>query len=155
MLFPLGCSCKLRYSIERFTNEQRETNLFDWVLTNFDTILYYLENIDTEIKSDDFYDSNVSIYDSKIVNHKKIRFSSVHDFPLSINYEENMIKFIETVNRRLKRLKNTILYSEYINFIHTLDIDNEYNFQCNKEFRESNIYIPSTNSVINSKCDAV
>ena len=148
MLFPLGCSCKLRYSIERFTNEQRETNLFDWVLTNFDTILYYLENIDTEIKSDDFYDSNISIYDSKIVNHKKIRFSSVHDFPLSINYEENMIKFIEMVNRRLKRLKNTILNSEYINFIHTLDIDNEYNFQCNKEFRESNIYIPTTNSVI-------
>ena len=91
MLFPLGCSCKLRYSIERFTNENTESNLFDWVLTNFDTILYYLENIDKEIKSDEFYDANITIYESKIVNHKKIRFSSIHDFPLTINYEENMI----------------------------------------------------------------
>jgi hypothetical protein len=147
MLFPLGCSCKLRQSIERFSNERRDTNLFDWVLTNFDTILYYVENINEEIKSDDFYDSNFSLYENKIVNHKKIRFSSVHDFPLSINYEDNMIKFINTLNRRLKRFKSTILNSKNIDFIHTLDIENEYNFHYNPEFRESNIYIPTSNSV--------
>lgn len=147
MLFPLGSSCKLRHSIERFTNEKRDTNLFDWVLTNFDTILYYLENIDEEIKSDDFYDSNTSIIENKIVNHKKIRFSSVDDFPLSKNYEDNMIKFIDTVNRRLKRFKSTILNSKNIDFIHTLDIENEYNFHYNPEFRKSNIYIPTSNSV--------
>ena len=147
MLFPLGCSCKLRDSLERFSNERRDTNIFDWVLTNFDTILYYVENIDEEIKSDDFYDSNTSINEHKIVNHKKIRFSSVHDFPLSINYEDNMIKFINTLNRRLKRFKSTILNSKNIDFIHTLDIDTEYNFHYNPEFRESNIYIPTSNSV--------
>ena len=147
MLFPLGCSCKLRYSIERFTNEKKETNLFDWVLTNFDTIVYYLENIDIEIRSDDFYDANISIYESKIVNHKKIRFSSVHDFPLSINYEDNMIKFIDSINRRLKRFKSTILNCKNIDFIHTLDIDTEYNFHYNQEFRQSNIYIPTSNSI--------
>jgi hypothetical protein len=147
MLFPLGCSCKLRHSLERFSNERRDTNLFDWVLTNFDTILYYLENIDEEIKSDDFYDSNILYYENKIVNHKKIRFSSLNDFPLSINYEDNMIKFIYTVNRRLKRFKSTILNSKNIDFIHTLDIENEYNFHYNPEFRKSNIYIPTTNSV--------
>jgi len=147
MLFPLGCSCKLRYSIERFTNKNKESNIFDWVLTNFDTILYYVENIDKEIKSDDFYDANITIYDSKIVNHKKIRFSSVHDFPLKISYEENMIKFIEMVNRRLKRFKNTILNTENIDFIHTLDVNNEYNFHHNEDFRKSNLYIPSNKSV--------
>ena len=147
MLFPLGCSCKLRKSIERFTNEKRDTNLFDWVLTNFDTILYYVENIDEKIKSDDFYDSNILINENKIVNHKKIRFSSVHDFPLSLNYEDNMKKFIDTLNRRLKRFKSTILNSKNIDFIHTLDIENEYNFHYNPEFRESNIYIPTSNSV--------
>lgn len=147
MLFPIGSSCKLKESLERFSNEKRDTNLFDWVLTNFDTILYYLENIDEEIKSDDFYDSNITIIENKIVNHKKIRFSSVYDFPLSKNYEDNMIKFIYTVNRRLKRFKSTILNSKNIDFIHTLDIENEYNFHYNPEFRESNIYIPTSNSV--------
>lgn len=147
MLFPLGSSCKLRYSLERFSNERRDVNLFDWVLTNFDTILYYIEHIDQEIKSDDFYDSNNIILENKIVNHKKIRFSSVNDFPLSKNYEDNMIKFINTANRRLKRFKSTILNSKNIDFIHILDTENEYNFHYNPEFRESNIYIPTSNSV--------
>ena len=148
MLFPLGCSCKLRYSIERFTNEKKETNLFDWVLTNFETILYYVENIDKEIISDQFYDSNITIYDNRIVNHKEIRFSSIHDFPLIVSYEENMLKFIEMVNRRLKRFKNTIINSNNIDFIHILDDDTEYNFKYNQNFRKSNLYIPSSESVI-------
>ena len=148
LLFPLGGSCKLRYSIDRYYNtENRETNFFDWVLTNFDSILYFIKNIDVEIRHNQFYDSNISIYDNRIVNHNLTRYSSVHDFPVNVTFEQQMPEFIEKINRRRIRLKNHILGVQKINFVHVLDEDTEYNFKCNSSLSQSNLFIPSIESV--------
>ena len=55
MLFPLGSACKVNESIQRYLNNKNQTNLFDWVASNFESVLYFILNIDTPLKKDDFY----------------------------------------------------------------------------------------------------
>ena len=140
ILFPLGGSCKLKYSIDRYYNNNIELNFFDRVLTNFDTILYFIKNIDKEIIKDDFFDSNINIFEKRIVNFKNCRFSSVNDFPLNIRYEQHLPIFIDMLNIRLKKLKNNIINNLALEFVHILDAKTEYNFKCNPVLPPSNFY---------------
>jgi hypothetical protein len=139
MLISLGGSCKVREAIQRNLNQNSlETNMFDWVISNFDSVLYFLRNIDTPIVENDFYDTGNTCLHHKIIFHKTLRFDSIHDIDSNHIYENELPFFLEKYNRRLNRLKDNILNNKKINFIHLVDIfDN---------FRVPNqqIYIPST-----------
>ena len=125
LLIPLGSACLVRQSIDKYVKCGRETNLFDWNMTNFKTILYIIKNIDKPFLADDFYDMNqICPTNHRIVSHKNLSFMIIHDFPINKTYTEYMPEFLEKYNRRKERLKRTILLkNKNIHFIHFLDIN--------------------------------
>lgn len=142
MLFPLGSACKVRESIQRYLDVKSiETNLFDWMITNFDTILYFIENINTPIKPEDIFDTNNTCIDKRIILHKNARFESYHDFEASVSYEEQLQTVLNKYNRRLKRLKNIILSNEKIDFIHLFDMIDNY------KLPDTSVYVPSIQEI--------
>lgn len=141
VLVSLGFACKVRESIDRYLNSRGETQIFDWLLTNFSTVIHVLNNIDNPkvfLNKDMF--TNQGIFPNNksnfFVSHKNIYFNSLHDFPSEISYGDYMNKFIEKYSRRLKRLKRLIINSkETIQFIHMFNdekciptIDEIYSF---------------------------
>ena len=103
MLFPLGTSCKVRESIQRYLNySSLETNMFDWAFTNFESVLFFISNIDIPLIAEDFYDTNNICNDSRMIFHKSIRFDTLHDFNINMEYEDAMIAFLNKYNRRLQ-----------------------------------------------------
>lgn len=167
MIFPLGTSCKVRTSIHRYTNAMAgtiddgliahdmhhgtmETNMFDWVFTDFPSILYFLKNIDVPIVEGDFHDMHFEHLGKRFVGHNKITFESLHDINESESYEEGMPQFLEKYNRRLCRLKKTILNEDKLDFVHLVDYTRNFNNNINplqiQEFVECI-------RKINPKCD--
>ena len=138
MLFPLGSACKVREAIQRFLiKNSLETQMFDWVVSNFKTILYFIKNIDIPLTEDDFIDTNNQPHGHRIVHHKKVRFESIHDCNYQNSYEYELPLFLEKYNRRLNRLKSYIVNNEKIDFIHLLDMS------MNDKNTNLQLYIPS------------
>jgi len=124
LLLPIGSSCRVRQSIDRFYNNKQITNLFDWVSSDFNAVLYFIKNIDTKILESDFYDTGCieNLAGNRIVTNIHTYFVSVHDCHISKTYEEILPVFITMLNRRLNRLKNTIIHNNKIDFIHLLNM---------------------------------
>ena len=142
-VISLGSSSKVRESIDRFYGTDREINLFDSIICNFNTINYFLKNIDKNILAEDFLDTGKTILDNKIISHKTIRYISIQDFPSNSSYQQILPKFIETLNRRLKRFKNTLINCKQLDFIHLLDMDINYDFKENPIFPPSKLFLPT------------
>ena len=125
VFIPLGSACLVRQSIDKFFNSGRPTNLFDWNITNFNTILYVIQNINKPFTSNDFYDmKQICPTNHRMASHKFLSFMIIHDFPTNKTYEEYMPEFLDKYNRRKERLKQTILIKHTnIHFIHFLDIN--------------------------------
>lgn len=143
MIISLGCSCKVRDAIQRHIKDYSlETNMFDWVLSNFDSVLYFISNIDKPLITDDFYDTKTQCTTHRIVNHIKNRFDTLHDVDFDKPYETEICALIDKYNRRLSRLKNIILNNETKHFIHLVD--------CNYNFRtpDKDIHIPSIDDIL-------
>jgi len=150
-LISLGNSCKVREVIQRYQGTSSlETNMFDWVISNFDTVLYFMLNIYKPLIKDDFYDSKLHCLNHRRVHHGKILFESIHDVIFNNSYETEMNAFIDKYNRRLLRLKQLILSDKKIHFIHLVN------------FNGQNIDIPSVQNIsifnqlilqINPNCD--
>lgn len=128
-LISLGFACKVRESIDRFNGFRVETNFFDWVITNFSTVLFVIQNIDNTsnfLTPDKFvkngiFSNNLTHY---TVNHTQLYFSSLHDFPVNMDYNVYMDTFLEKYTRRLQRLKEIILNNtEKIHFIHMIPFE--------------------------------
>jgi hypothetical protein len=134
LLIPLGSACLVRQSIDKYFNCGRATNLFDWNMTNFKTILHVIKNINKSFVSDEFNDmKQICPTNHRMISHKYLSFMIIHDFPTDKSYEEYMPNFLEKYNRRRERLKQTILLkNKNIHFIHFLDIN-----------LTGSIYIPS------------
>ena len=143
MIISLGNSCKVRAAIERyFRVNSLETNMFDWVLSNFDSVLYFLNNIDKPLVKNDFYDTNIECANHRRVFHVKIRFDTLHDVVFKNPYETEINNLIDKYNRRLIRLKNIILNSEKKHFIHL--VDSIFNFRTPNKL----IHIPSIDDIL-------
>ena len=146
-VISLGSDSKVRESIDRFYGTDREINLFDSMICNFNTILHFLKNIDNIILEEDFSDTGKIILDNKIISHKNIRYISIKDFPSNLSYQQILPKFIDTLNRRLKRFKNSIINSSQLDFIHLLDMDINYDFKENPIFPPSKLFLPTEKSI--------
>jgi hypothetical protein len=134
LLIPFGSACLVRQSIDKYFNCGRPTNLFDWNITNFKTILHVIKNINIPFVADEFNNMNqICPTNHRMVSHKYLSFMVIHDFPTNKSYEEYIPEFLEKYNRRKERLKQTILLqNKNIHFIHFLDINTGYS-----------IYIPT------------
>lgn len=125
-LISLGSACKVRESIDRFNGFRVETNFFDWLITNFSTVLFIIQNINN---SSNFLTKNKfvekGIFHNNLthhtVDHKDLYFSSLHDFPINVDYNVYMDIFLEKYKRRLHRLKEIIMNKrEKLHFIHMI-----------------------------------
>ena len=127
-IISLGHACQVKFNIDRLFKSD-ETNFFDWLVTDFKSVLYILQNIDNEelITKSKFTDKEIfkpgkswCIPYHKI-EHIDFKMISVHDFPSNMDYMDYMDEFILKYNRRLYRLKNLINSDENIHMIHCID----------------------------------
>ena len=110
MIISLGFACKVRSAIQsHYMKNSMETNMFDWLFSNFDSILYFLGNIDKPLIEEDFYNTNQKCLEHRMVNHCRVRFDRLHDVIFDNAYATEIVKLLDKYNRRLKRLKDTIL----------------------------------------------
>lgn len=125
----LGSACLVKYNIDRFFGKD-QTNFFDWLITDFKTVLFILKNIDnrdflsksnftcTGVMSKGIEDQN----DSYKIEHNEIKMTSLHDIPTTNNdYLDGMDDFIAKYNRRLDRLKNVISGNNNVHMVYCLD----------------------------------
>jgi len=137
MLISLGSLCKVREAIQRHLCLDRlESNLFDWIRSNFGTIVYFIQHIDEPIIESDLYDTNIVFMNNRLVFHNKIKFDIIHDCDAKQTYEEALPVLLEKYNRRLIRLKNNILNNTKIDFIHLVDCEDN-----------SKLYIPTSQEI--------
>lgn len=127
-IISLGSICQVKFNIDRLFKSQ-ETYFFDWLITDFKSVLHILKNINNLelITKSKFTDKeifkpgkswDISYHKIECIDFKMI---SIHDFPSNINYMDYMDEFILKYNRRLDRLKNLINSDENIHMIHCLD----------------------------------
>lgn len=131
-IISLGHGCQVGVNINRFLEKKEETNFFDWLITDFKSVLYILKNIDNKelITKSKFTDKQlcgknfVGIEDHKHTHQIEcidFKMLSIHDFPSNIHYMDYMDEFISKYNRRLNRLKNIINNNAVLHMIHCLD----------------------------------
>lgn len=127
-VISLGHACQVKFQINTFFRNE-ETNFFDWLITDFTSVLYVLKNINSQqlITASKFTDQEVfKPGKSWFPEYHKIecldfKMISIHDFPSSKPYTEYLDTFVTKYNRRLTRLKNHIKSNENVHFIHCLD----------------------------------
>lgn len=153
MFISLGSACRIREAIQRHLNvDTLETNMFDWVLSNFAAVLYFIQHIDEPIIDSDFYDTKIIFLDKRLVNHTKLRFNTIHDCDANLSYENTLPLLLEKYNRRLLRLKNTILNQNKIDFIHLVDCEDNRDLSLRpiaseRDLPDTNLYIPSLHEI--------
>jgi hypothetical protein len=130
MFISLGFACRVRESIDRFNGFRVETNFFDWIFSNFSTVLFIIQRINFPeqfLTADKFIhkgigSNNITHY---TVDHSQLFLSSLHDFPSNMSYEDYMPEFLDKYKRRLERLNNIIITNkERIHFIHMIAFPN-------------------------------
>ena len=127
-IISLGFGCQVKFQISKLHLEQ-ETHFFDWIISDFKTVLHILKNINDDklIIGEKFTDQpvfmpgkswhdpfhKIECYDFKMI--------TIHDFPSNKNYIDCMDKFVKRYNRRLSRIKKLINSDENIHMIHCID----------------------------------
>ena len=127
-IISIGSTCQVKNSIDLIF-KQEETNFFDWLITDFKSVLYVLKhNNDTELitpskftNEEGFIAGRTFDNDHHKMGHIYFKMISVHDFPLETPYMDMMNTFIEKYKRRLHRLIELIHSEDNIHMIHCLD----------------------------------
>jgi hypothetical protein len=91
VFISLGFACLVRQSIDIFNGFRVETNFFDWLMTNFSTVLFVFQNIDNPssfLTHDKFTDKGIADNNlaHRIVEHNELYLTSLHDFPSEMGY---------------------------------------------------------------------
>ncbi len=125
-LISLGNACKVRESIDRFNGTSQETHLFDWVISDFESVVEIIKAL-VNNKEEELFNQETFINEGTFVNnqshynlsHKQINFKSIHDVRVNKPYEEEYKSFIDKYIRRCKRLRDEIRqHIEPIHFIY-------------------------------------
>lgn len=131
-IISLGHACQVKENINKYYKNpnNRETQIFDWLVTDFKTVLRMLHELinPTELlQRENFTTNNVNMNCGSWVDgfskieHISMKLISVHDFPLTSTFDDTVETFIETLHRRLDRLRGLIASNNTIHFIHMLD----------------------------------
>ena len=129
MLVSLGSDCVAKKRLEEFHfKEKTQSNLFDWVLSDFHTVCQILE--DTILKKEIFIPKYFKILtktidDKYAVSHKQFNFISLHDASIELSETDAIQLVCEKYQRRLKRFIDEIVMStEQIVFVGVYDKSN-------------------------------
>ena len=126
-IISLGFGCQIKVQIETFYKRE-ETQFFDWLITDFKSVLYILKNINDRqfMKKENFTCDSV-FYERETwtkcykIENVKCKMISTHDIVLNKNFTDCLDEFISKYNRRLDRLINVINSNENIHMIHCID----------------------------------
>jgi len=150
VIISLGSSPKLMESIDRLISLKRDSFFFDWSITNFETVLYYIKHIDNPILPENIEDTGIidKCTGYRIVGLKNNRLLFTNNFPSNISFNSHLPIYVQQLNKKLNRLKKMIMTHYYIDFIHLLDDVTNQSFKSNPLFKSTDLYIP-TNQMIN------
>ena len=152
-IISIGSACVVRYNIDRFS-KKKETNFFDWLITDFKTVLTILKDIDNRwfLSQDKFVQNGIWAKTHYIVDNINIRMRSIHDVVVNTHYNFQLNNFISKYNRRLDRLKNYIKGNNNLHMIHCLDHLYESEPYIVTQEDVNNFYNYINNINPNSKC---
>jgi len=126
-IISLGHACQIRFNIDKFFKSE-ESHFFDWLITDFKSVLFILKNINNKelISKEKFTNKKIHIIENRCSKYPQIeniefKMISIHDLPENTNYVDYIDEFILKYNRRLDRLINLIKSDENIHMIHCLD----------------------------------
>jgi len=148
MLFSLGGACVIKYFIDKSSHTNSVTQLFDWMISDFESIIFILKNIDENIFCENSFtlldvycNSNGSWTDCHKIEHKQMRFISIHDISKDLDYNRNVHSYVDKCVRRLKRFKDILINNRKIKFIHLI------NSTIQNDMGNYNGYCPNDNDV--------
>lgn len=128
MYISIGSDCVTKTRIEemKYNKEKQESNLFDWVLSDLESVNYILKS---GVKGDTFNIKNwevltKTIDDKWAVKNKYCYFISLHDASSSLTYNEAFHIVSDKFIRRLQRFYEKIVTEENIHFIGVFDKSN-------------------------------
>lgn len=129
----LGYGCVIKHQVDIYLGS-KATLFFDWLITNFDSVLFVLQRIETpesfltpqHFTCDDVY-CNASEWEGagrKVENRltKLISVHDVHDLE-DLNNVKTWHKFIGKMRRRLERIHTIIKTEAFVYFIHMVEDD--------------------------------
>jgi hypothetical protein len=128
MIISLGSDCVAKKRLEEYYyKDKTQSNLFDWVLSDFFAVCQILE--DSILKRDIFTNNKFKILtktvdDKYAISHKKFNFVSLHDAPITLSESEAIEEVCNKYQRRLDRFINDIVMSEQITFMGVYDKSN-------------------------------
>ena len=113
----MGFGCQVIHNITKYFGKT-ESNFFDWLITDFKSVLYVLKNINnTDLITVDKFKND----GKNRVEHTDFKMISIHDINETDEYLDKINEFILKYNRRLDRLKNFIKSDENIHLVHCID----------------------------------
>jgi hypothetical protein len=124
-LISLGYCCLVVAFIDN-ANRKKETFFFDWVLSNFKTVLAILKDIDNRwfMHEDNFVQNSILYTENEyLVDHTSFYWRIVHDFLTTSDYKSQWNDFYLKYNRRLDRLKDCINENINVHMIHYISPD--------------------------------
>lgn len=123
-VISLGSFCQVKHNIDIYFGSS-ETNLFDWIITDFRAVLSIFNDFEGKLfVKENFTRDNILMekHPNLKIENKEIKFICIHDFNADHqNYELTIDRIIEKFLRRLERLKEYIINEENIHFVHILD----------------------------------
>ena len=155
-IISLGSACTMVHNIHEncysklgplYRQPENKTNFFDWVITDFNTVVNIFENLSFKdnnfIKKDKFTFDNIYGQSNKLhggwnrvyrkIEHKDFKMISLHDVKKELNEIPN--DFIDKYKRRFDRLYQKCVENKSIHFVHCLD------------FQWLNVYIPTKENI--------
>lgn len=126
IICPFGTACRVRMNLDLYLKSGLETQLVDYTLCNFDTILYLIENIYRPFNASEFYDANqTSVTNHRTICHKSVFWHIPHEFPTDQSFQQFMPIFLDRFNRRKMRLESLIkTQDKCVHFVHFLCSNN-------------------------------
>ena len=124
-LISFGSECDVRYQISKYLNINEETDFFDWLICDIDSVIDILtKDINKLFTFPNIkligYKNNKSIV--KLFNTSKL--ISMHDLPIKYSFND-IYEFILKYKRRYNRLINIIKSNNKVYLIRRDNISNE------------------------------
>ena len=142
-MYSLGFACRVRESIQRYLkNNNQQSGFFDWAFVNFDTVLYFIDRIDIPLLPTDFHDKNEICNNHRVITHKYTFMVLLHDLDKNKTFETGINEVVDKYNRRLKRLKEKIMSTDKIDFVHLFSL-----CQLDPKLGSSKINIPTKDQI--------
>lgn len=127
MKISLGPDCCLRNKINTVYGGNRQTHLFDWVISDIDTIIRIFESFNTNsvihFSESDWGVSDVHNMEERkwFFYHKEFTFRAFHDVSLDVPLEEAKRYVADMYTRRYFRLRELFLSGQPLEFFMCID----------------------------------